>query len=311
MQKVRWIMPHTMFPKARLQHRKFSALTLVNPQWLGSGDILAYSGALRIAQFLSEAIPYAENEVEGPGLPEEFMPEDLKADEDPEEKKEKDTTETVIAETKAAYRVLKDLEPEKLLTVGGSEEADAASLYHMFKLYQKDIAVIWISPRSNFRKKDEEKTAPFRDRILSVLTGREREADYLPLYIPSDRIIHVGGKGFGDEEKEAFKDAGITAVSWEEDFLSVISDWLSEKKVQKIYLHLSLDALDMKAFTEGSVSLPEGITWVNFIDAVNYLNMAYDIMGIGIFDTKPESIEDERIMELIEFGVEKTGFTAE
>lgn len=262
---------------------------LLNAQWQGGGDLGACHGARDLVR--RSGAPFLEVPV---------------------------STEPVTSEVHgilgyevlreqmaAAGALLRQEAPDKLFTVGGSCDGDIPSILWLNEMYGGDLTVIWMDAHGDCNAPWESESHLLYGMPLRFLLGEGGEAlaeSITPPLRPA-QLIHLCGRDFDPPEAAYFEKAGITVLPEEpgETLIRRLDEALGAKGNAHVYLHLDLDVLDSVTFPATPLPVPDGLPEGRLWDVLDLLK-TYPLVGMGLYEYKPDGRDYPLLQRLMEFG---------
>lgn len=261
-------------------------IILINGQWQGGGDMETLNGAKAITRIISDKyvkVPISE---------------------DTSLKLQSNIIgcEVIKKQISAALQLLEQKTFDSLFTIGGGCDADVASIAYMNKKYKGQLKIIWLDAHGDLNTPMESESHLFYGMPLRALLGDcppISEVIPLPLFI--DQIIHIGGRDFDATEINYIKQQKLKTIPVmdEKQILKNIDSYLENVPV---YIHLDLDVLDPEYFENTPLPVKNGLSYDCLINILKHLKENYYVVGMGIFEYVPIKKENQKLVELIEFG---------
>lgn len=166
----------------------------------------------------------------------------------------------------AALQLMEQKPFTHLFTIGGGCDADVASIAYMNKKYSGCLNVIWLDAHGDLNAPAESESHLFYGMPLRALMGDcPPISELIAFPLSPNQMIHN------------LNDAPI-------------------------YIHLDLDVLDSECFGSTPLPVKNGLSYSCLINMLKYIKRHYDLVGLGIFEYVPTVKDNEKIVELIEFG---------
>ena len=270
-------------------------LNLINPQWQGGAEIATLSGALEIEEFYMKGAPVLR------------VPLSESADNLASEHGIIDYR-VIEQQTQAALAILRDSGADRVFTVGGSCDADVASILYANELYNGDLAVLWLDAHGDINAPSESSTHLFYGMPVRMLLGDCGDAftglKYKPL--APRQFINLGGRDLDEAERSFMKREQIPvipargAADLPDTVMKAI--WLTGK--QHLYVHLDLDVLDPADFPYTPVPVRAGLPLNLLPPLLTMLRQKTDLVGFGIFECIPSGAKCDALEQLVRFGLD-------
>jgi arginase len=177
-----------------------------------------------------------------------------------------------------------------------------AALSAVSALGPRTTGVVWFDAHGDFNTPDTSASGFVDGMALSILTGRCWPAlaasfdGFEP--IPDKNIIFVGGHSFDSSERESIARSAITHVKPAElDKLGAALEQLSAE-VERIYVHLDVDVLDVAEGRANPYVRPGGLSAEALYAALNALMLHFPVTAASITSYDP-SCDLNRTVERI------------
>jgi len=317
----------------------------VNPQWQGGADTSTYYGAKELADYYLHDVEYTELPVSldpvssEPVTPEIDSPDADSLKTDPfisAADKKTDTHATaqnkdcmmidqdiILKQTQDALDHLRFAKRGKSLTIGGSCDADLASILYLNDHFSGDIAVLWLDAHGDINSPSESGSKLFYGMPVRTLLG---ESDGIFDHIittpmMTDQFINAGGRALDQTETDYFSKNGIPVIPVP-DFSEKEKNTLSDTKAmlfdrfadticeavcktgkRRLYIHLDLDFLEPCDEVSTTCPEPEGLPKEYLMPLLERLDREFHLTGLGIFQYKPCGIKSDLLDKVIDFGL--------
>ncbi|WAP53200.1 arginase family protein [Arthrobacter sp. ATA002] len=196
----------------------------------------------------------------------------------------------VVRQLREALRILRDAAPQSVVTFGGECSVSVAPFSHLASIYGDDLAVLWIDAHPDTGVPGDSYTG-FRSMALAALAG-EGDAGIvaeLPALIPPAKILQVGLRQWKDEgiavkERLGIRSVGITDTP---DDSRRIQDWLAGTGATRVAVHINLDVLDRRDFTDTAGAATDGIRMADLARLVADVSGVAGIAGLTLTQHLP------------------------
>jgi len=255
-----------------------SDLSLLLPEWQGAGTPSAVSTGARA---IAARFPTAEFlEIDAPAA------EALSAQ------------DGVTGLTSIAARAARTLEaiqqrrPARIFTVGATCGVELAPVSYLNDRYRGDLAVIWFDAHADLNTPATSPSGRFHGMVLRTLLGAGPEAlvNLLPRRLLPEQITLAGTRDFDRDEAAFVSDAPI---AWLRPSDLLVPDRVAgrvrARGFTKAYVHLDLDVLDPREFSDVLVPAPDGVAMNVLAETIQYLAGAIDIVGFSVVEFCPKS----------------------
>ena len=160
------------------------------------------------------------------------------------------------------------------------------------------LGLVWFDAHSDFCTPETTETSFFDGMGMAMLAGRcwrgilSTVPGYAP--IPEDLMALVGARGLSAAEARDLDNSGVTQISVEtvrnEGVAGAFEKFAArlKAKVDAVYLHIDLDALDPDIAPANHYNQPNGLTPSEVADAIAFMGRRFRIVGAGFASYDPE-----------------------
>lgn len=263
-------------------------LRIMFPQWIG-GNRFVYSFGTKMLEWM---IPPTNSEtLEIPIIKEtDSIIEDSIA-----------FKSELIKQTKDLQQVLKEKNPDRIVTIGGDCSISLAPFSYLLEKYKNDVGVLWLDRHGDISLTGE--TIEYHAMIIPSLLGYGDEdfSNLVNYKLDANKLLHVGvndpDKEFGLKLGKQINFNNVLPSEFEHNSKLVLS-FLKKMKVEKILVHFDLDVLDIISFRSQSSANPEvyfdrlpnikpGASFHSIGRLLNDINKEYEIVGLSIAEYLP------------------------
>jgi arginase len=248
-------------------------LRLLMPQWQGGGNPTYHIGARLLAWLAPESdaafaeVPVVSPDTSSPGFEEGIF---AKSD--------------LLKQTNAAREIIRDADPDRIVTFGGDCSVALAPFSHLASKYAGDVAVLWIDSHSDLTSS---KVYPYAHGypMLNLLGQGDGEfAAFAEDPIPADRLIYVGvGKAeMGPDRLRVIEAMGATVFDpseLSEGFAEVI-ERVQATGMSKLLVHFDVDVLDPQRFRALMFNHPDGFLPKHYASIATGKLALDDVVGL-------------------------------
>jgi len=167
-----------------------------------------------------------------------------------------------------------------------------------------DIGIVWFDGHADCHT-PETTTSGFLDGMgLAIATGRcwRRLAAAIPGFvpIPDDRVLLMGARAIDPAERDTLAHSTIIQVVAarvrEHGLVPALGPALAalQERVQAVYLHLDMDALDPVATPANEYAPADGLTVDHVADAIALIGTHFEIRAAGVTAYDPAYDQDGR-----------------
>lgn len=265
-------------------------LKLLFPQWQGSGankDLLY--GAFEIRDTLLPKNSYEHIDV--------FIDEELAI------KNDILGYDSIILQLKKATDVISNNKPKKIFTIGGDCGVELAPVSYVNKLYNGDLALIWLDAHGDLNTPSSSPSKKFHGMPLRFILGEGDDNIIEQCFskLTSNQIVLVGCRELDLPEEKYIYDKNIHVLSVND--LKTLIDVVRARGFRNLYIHLDLDIVDPKCFPSVMCPTDNGITLDNLMQSLNLLKNEFNVVGFSVVEYKQSYGEHiEKLRNIIEFG---------
>lgn len=274
-----------------------STLRLVWPQWQGAtaGNIhallpeFAYEegrvGYAVGADVLQAVLPRHDG-------PTTVVPVDM-GDEGLEERDGLEAKDAVLRQLAAAVEIVKEHDPERILTLGGECSVSVAPFTSLAAKYGDDLAVLWIDSHPDIGTGDSEYHG-YHAMAVSAITGHGDQdvLDELPAVVPAERVALVGLHDWTEDDFPNVASWGLSTFAPDDLRIdsSAVLDWLTSTGASKVAIHFDVDTIDSDEVALGLGAVPGGLTSSQTQRIVADVGAEFDVVGLTIAEFIPRQV---------------------
>ena len=192
-------------------------------------------------------------------------------------------------QTKSALQILRDKNPDRILTLGGECATSIAPFSYLADKYKGDcVALIWLDAHPDLGLPHDDFYKGYHAMAVSALNGRLQEQLKLPAIIKSHRILLTGLHSHEAEVmKERQKAFGIKSLNSAESSAQNVLAFLAQSGAKKLLIHFDLDVLNPAELYAG-VGNSGKMSIAQIMEIIEALNAEYDIIGLTIAEHLPK-----------------------
>ena len=207
--------------------------------------------------------------------------------------------ENLLANLRAAKKLIAEHNPERIVTFGGECLVDQAPFDYLNGRYQGDVGVLWVDAHPDIS------TPQIHDREHALVLGNllgggdpvfSREVDHK---FKPEQVLLIGVDRFENASEEAIvKDLGLARVLPKEitENSDPVLRWVKEKGFKHVVIHFDLDSLDprffysilLKAPGSDPFETPAGqLTVAQVSRLFKDISGVVDVVGVGFTEHMP------------------------
>lgn len=271
-----------------------SKLNLINPQWQGGGDIAALAGTREIEELYIKDAPVRRIPLSG-GEDELAVEHGIAG------------YRVIEEQTGAALAILLESGADRVFTVGGSCDADVASILYLNEVYHGDLAVLWLDAHGDINAPSESASHLFYGMPVRMLLGDCGGAfaglNYKPL--SPQQFINVGGRALDEAESDFMQCHQIPVIpALATDLQDAVMQAVARTGKGHLYIHLDLDVLDPAEFPFTPVPVEAGLPLKKLLPLLTALQQKTDLVGFGMLEYIPSGVKIDALEQLVRFGLD-------
>lgn len=201
--------------------------------------------------------------------------------------------EQVLSQLKDAVRLIRDADPDKIVTLGGECSVSVAPFAHLAAKYGEDLAVVWFDAHADCTLPGDAYDG-YHAMALSHLTahGDKEIVGSLPATVDPSKVALAGIHAWTDWDEPTAKEWRIQSFSAEQlnDGTASLLAWLKATGCSKIAVHLDLDVIDSREVVLGLGMEPDGLSRESLVRAFADLSHAADIVGVTVAEYVPRQV---------------------
>ena len=251
-----------------------ATLFLLYPEWQGSGSTPAVQqGALTIAR---ELFPETH-----------FLIVDSPDDEQLERERGIIGLRSIAPRFQDAIGRVRKAGPDAIVTIGGTCGVEAAPIGYLNERYSGDLAVVWLDAHGDLNTPQSSPSGNFHGMILRTLLGdgpeeyvRELRRPLQPhqVFLAATRDLDPPERAFVADARISVTDPrGLAAPQ------PLVAD-IASRGFRHVYLHLDLDALDPRDFSDTLIPTADGPALADVRRLIRALATTFNVVGSSIVE---------------------------
>ncbi len=271
-------------------------LYLLFPQWQGSGNTKElFFGAKTIEEHFCGKIKFTEVKVSL--------------------RNENETQNgiysysSIIEHLNKANKIIKSMNPKKILTIGGDCGVEVAPVSFLNSQYSTDLAIIWFDAHGDLNIPEESLSNHFHGMPLRSLLGDGDKRILQSCFssISTNQVFLAGGRDYDQAEKEFINQKKINqySVSQIRSNQENLIEEIQSNGFKKLYVHIDLDVLDPKSFPHVKCPAKNGLSRETLKKVISTLNEVFSIVGFSVVEYSPTK---ESGTDYIEELIQASGF---
>ena len=194
----------------------------------------------------------------------------------------------ILGSMKKVNEVLVEHAPKSIFTIGGGCDADTPCAAWLNKLYDGDLAVIYIDSHGDLNTPESSPSHLYYGMSLRALAGESAPEIIinLPSTIEPRQLITCGGRNLDPEELQYKAEHQVTDLTVEqlEADPDLAAEAVREKGYHNIYIHIDFNVLDPAEFSLTPLAEPEGMTKETLLRVVRSAAKAGTLVGFGLLE---------------------------
>lgn len=196
----------------------------------------------------------------------------------------------VLAQLRQAVAVVQEADPDSVVTFGGECSVSVAPFSQLAARYGDDLAVLWVDAHPDTGTPGDGYTG-FRSMSLATLAG-EGDDEFLaalPAVVPPSNILQIGLRdwqdpGISTKQRLGIRSVGITDTP--EDTRRIL-EWLALTGATKLAIHVDLEVLDRRDFTDTAGTATRGVRVPDLLRIIDAAGDAGEIVGLSLAQHAP------------------------
>lgn len=198
----------------------------------------------------------------------------------------------ILKQTKDALNIIKELNPDKILTLGGECSVSVPPFTYLADKYNNDIAMIWIDAHPDITLPDDRTYNGYHAMAAAAIMGKGDKdiISALPAQISPDRILFVGLRDWEREDiKQRQKEYSIKHLTPADvaKTSSKVLDWIKATGAKHVVIHFDMDVLEPNEIIPAVGVVPDGMKINEVIRVINDISKEYDIAGLTVAEPMP------------------------
>ena len=153
----------------------------------------------------------------------------------------------IVKQTKAALDILKENDPERIVTLGGECAVSVAPFTYLIDKYKDDLVIVWIDAHPDINLPYDGYTGYHAMALTACFgMGDKGIVDLLPAKTDPSKAILVGLRSWDNGMKERQQELGIKGLAPYEtkENSNSLLDWIKSTGASKVTIHFDLDVID-------------------------------------------------------------------
>ncbi len=208
----------------------------------------------------------------------------------------------LIQQLRDALLIVKDANPDFILTTGGDCGASFVPIAHMNKIYDGRIGVIWVDAHADIHTPQTSPSGNYHGMVLRHLMGDEAFVIKPPLALKPEQIAYLGLRDTEEEEDRVIAEHGIPRFGAQDVMegdapLDAVIAHFKKHGITHLHLHVDCDVMDEKVFPHVHVPEPDGLSLERLLEILQYLRGAMPMASCCLTEYAPQ--EDGAGIEIV------------
>lgn len=214
----------------------------------------------------------------------------------------------LLEQLQAAHHIINDYKPDRIVMFGGDCLVEQAPFSYLNERYNGELGLVWIDAHSDLGRiagYDCGHTLPLGNLLGE---GDEEFAKHVKIPLKPENVFIVGINVQTDLDSEIIQRLGIKTAKTHELMSSTesIMDWIKQRNIKHLAIHIDLDVLDPKAFRSLLFANPEApydfsaagtMQMPELLKLIKRLSDETDVVGLGITEHLPwDSINLKKLL---------------
>ena len=199
----------------------------------------------------------------------------------------------ILKQTKAAFDLLKENHPDRIVTLGGECSVSVVPFTYLANKYKNDVAMIWIDAHPDITLPGDIYSGYHAMAVTACMGyGEKQIISTLPAKIEASKILFVGLRNWErDEIKVRQKQYGIKDIPGEEvtENSNAILNWLKSCGASKVVIHFDMDVLDPAEIVAAVGTDPNGMKIAQVIRVINDIAKEKELVGLTVAEAMPRT----------------------
>lgn len=198
----------------------------------------------------------------------------------------------ILEQTKEALRLIKDANPDKILTLGGECSVSVVPFTYLAQKYNNDTAMIWIDAHPDITLPEDKTYNGYHAMAATAIMGKgDKEIILnLPAKIDADKILFVGLRDWEREQiKERQKEYGIKHLTGKDvsQNSTKIMEWIESTGAKNVVIHFDMDVLEPSEIIPAVGVVPDGMKIDEVTRVINDIDAKYNLVGLTVAEPMP------------------------
>jgi arginase len=167
---------------------------------------------------------------------------------------------------------------------------------------EKQLGVVWLDAHGDFNTPETTLSGFFDGMGVAMAAGRCWQAllGTIPGFraIAEVNIVHIGARDLDPGEKELMRQSELELIAPVENLAEVVEAALDRlsKKVERIYLHVDMDVLDVGEALPNQLAVPGGLLVKEVEDVIRMVKERFEVCAGAITSFDPAYDKDDAVL---------------
>ena len=242
------------------------ALLFLHSEWQGCESPILAEGSIKLAKELFGTRPFAEG--------------DTTISENLEKRNGVFALNTIGSQFIETLKLLENVNPKQIMTVGGSCGTEVAPVSYLNSLYEGDLAVVWFDAHGDLNTPDSSPSGHFHGMVLRTLMGEGPEIFCSKIERPLDsgQVFLAGTRDLDESEMEYIESSDITICEVNKN----IGSQFLVSSFKNVYIHIDVDVINPDDFSDALMPTKNGPTRKHMSKCLSAIQAKFNIVGVGV-----------------------------
>jgi arginase len=211
----------------------------------------------------------------------------------------------ICEQMKNACDVIVKNNPKSIFLIGGDCGTEVAPISYLNKLYNGDLAVLWLDAHGDLNSPSTSTSHNFHGMPLRTLLGDGDKAIVNQSFstLQPSQVIMGGIRDLDPPEADYIEKNNISVltVSDIESDVEKVSRLIKEKGFHNVYVHIDLDVLDSGKCPWALCLTPDGMETIALMALIRDIKSKFNLVGISIVELRPtDNMDIKPLKELVD-----------
>lgn len=197
----------------------------------------------------------------------------------------------IVEQIKATLEILKIKQPDRVATLGGECSVSVPVFSYFADRYGDQTGIVWLDAHPDITLPGDPYNGFHAMALAACLGEGDRDINgLLPGKFKKENVLTVGVRNFERQQiVDRFNEWKLRNLTVEEINRNpgLIDDWIAERHLNKIVIHLDLDVLEPTELQTAVGHDSNGLTIDNIIRCIEHVRKAADIVSITVAEPMP------------------------